>query len=127
MTRDEKKKALRTWREQQRQTVAEGMRLVRHSRWYFVVHLDAAREATRGGAYEVQLLDEDGRGVEVARYNLPAPEVVLGGTPVPTGVLVAPSHLPVGQGCYVDETGWEVSPWGERLADGVARTTGAAR
>ena len=97
------------------------------NKWYFVSHLAAAQREALDLAFEVQLLDEKGRGLEVRQFTLPAEEVALGGTRVPSQVLAAAGQLREGQGCYVDRLGWEVDHLGDRLPEGTARTTGTPR
>jgi hypothetical protein len=123
MKRADRKKAVRAWQAEQA-TAARGDAVIRHRRWFFVVHLSPARRIGAGLLYEVQRLDDDGRGVEVARYTDPDADVELCGEAVPTPVLRSAADLPEGQGCYVDESGWEVTPLGHRVAPGVARARG---
>jgi hypothetical protein len=123
--RPEKKKALKAWRQQhQDEAAARQAQVVRHERWYFLVHLSPEDQERDAGQFEVQFLDEQGRGAEHATYSSPTDAVILGGSAVPESVLSAAGHLPAGQGCYVDTEGWELTPFGARVAPDKARATG---
>jgi len=122
----DRKKAVRAW-QAERAAAAKAGGVVRHQHWFFVVHLSAVRRGTSEAPYEVQLLDEDGRAIEVARFAGPESSVDLRGVAVPSAVLQSAAELPEGQGCYVDEAGWEVTALGHRVAAEVARATGGRK
>jgi hypothetical protein len=110
-------------RQAERQRAERAPGVIRHS-WFFVLHLSANQQRDSGYSYEAQSLDDDGKAVEVARYTSFDEGTMLAGKLVPHGVLHAASELPEGQGCFVDATGWEVTPMGVRLDPNAARTTG---
>jgi hypothetical protein len=123
MTRADRKKLLRAWQADDAAAVQRNG-VVRHERWYFVVHLGLARRSTPEARYEVQLLDEDGRAIEVATFAALHSSVELGASAVPIDVLRSAMELPEGQGCFVDEAGWELTPHGHRVAADQASVTG---
>ncbi len=123
MTKADRKKAIRAWQAERAADANRGS-VVHHDRWFFVVHVPIARRRAADVPYEVQRLDEHGRGIEAMQFGDPASRVELGGEAVPSAVLRSATELPEGQGCYVDETGWEVTPSGHPVAADVARATG---
>ena len=90
-----------------------------------MVHLSPEDQEQEGGQFEVQFLDDQGRGEEYAAYTSPGETIILGGSAVPEAVLLAASQLPAGQGCYVDTEGWELTPLGARVAPEKARVIGS--
>jgi hypothetical protein len=121
--RADRRKAVRAWQAGNAEA-AKADAVVHHERWFFVVHLSGERARRAGAPYEVQLLDDAGRAREVAAFSASDCSVELGGSSVPVGVLRAATELAEGQGCYVDGSGWEVTPVGHRVAPELARATG---
>lgn len=77
--------------------------------WFFVRQLPIA-ERKPGERFEVQLLDDDGRAVAVARYDAET-SLALGDVIVPRVVLAAGRERPEGSGIYVDQEGVETPPF----------------
>jgi hypothetical protein len=60
---------------------------------------------------EIQLLDSDGRALEIARLDEDSNEAVLGGVPVPQAVIDAARRRALRDGDYVNELGESVPPF----------------
>ena len=73
--------------------------------WYFITHLE--QKVGDRGAYEVQILDNDGRAIEFVVFD----SVAEVGDRIPAAVSQAVIARPVGPGDYVDPDGHVVPPF----------------
>ena len=85
-------------------------------RTFFVMHLserDLSERGrpTRGGQFEIQLLDAKGRAKATGYIGSEETMLEVEGNSVPIAVIEAARRQPVGQGDYVDEQGHSIQPF----------------
>jgi hypothetical protein len=79
---------------------------------YFVVRLGQDdRMRKEGWLFEIQLLDDEGRGVEFGYLRGEEQEITIAGERIPPEVVLAARRQTEGQGDYVDAHGRSVPPF----------------
>jgi len=79
---------------------------------YFVVRLSPNdRMRKEGWLFEIQLLDDEGRGIEFGYLHGEESEITIAGRQIPPAVILAAHRQAEGQGDYVDSHGRSVPPF----------------
>lgn len=86
--------------------------VLRRNRKYFVLHLEVGEERpTPELAYEVQILDSEGRARVCGHVGESETELVVEGEEVPLPVVEAARRQPYGKGDYVNANGESIPPF----------------
>ena len=87
----------------------DGKQMIRE--WYFVRKLDSSERPDRRERFEVQVVDEDGRGEEVGYLAEDTTSLVIGGRAIPSAVIKSAKARVEGQGEYVGPDGQPLPPF----------------
>ncbi|QDT52384.1 hypothetical protein Pan44_03940 [Caulifigura coniformis] len=78
---------------------------------YFILHLEERDRYSSGMRYEIQLLDTYGQTIARGCVDDQANSLELQGCSIPQPVIEAARKQAIGNGDYVDEAGYSVSPF----------------
>lgn len=79
--------------------------------WYFVRRLSDEEHPHSRKRLEVQVLDDDGLGVEVGYFDDKVKDLLVGAVRIPRAVLEAAKEKLPGQGDYVGADGRSLPPF----------------